>query len=218
MKTEMLLELAHSHPLAGHLGAANTTQRIRDRFHWPGMEAEVKRFCQSCQICQKMSPRTPPPSLLIRLPVIEVPFECIGMDLVGPLPKSARVHEHILVIVDYATRYPEAVSLRKATAKSIAHKLFLLCSRVGIPAEILTDQGTPFMSRLMAVLCTLLKVKKLRTSVYHPQSYGLVQSFSNSGARPPGGARSDARGGFFLPQGVVFFCTEQEHTAQSRRY
>ncbi|KAL1259047.1 hypothetical protein QQF64_009624 [Cirrhinus molitorella] len=53
------------------------------------------------------------------------------MDLVGPLPKSGRGHEHILVIVDYATRYPEAVSLRKATLKVIANELFLLSSRVG---------------------------------------------------------------------------------------
>uniref|UniRef100_A0A9J8AZR1 Integrase catalytic domain-containing protein n=1 Tax=Cyprinus carpio carpio TaxID=630221 RepID=A0A9J8AZR1_CYPCA len=73
------------------------------------------------------------------------------MDKVGPLPKSARGHEHILVIVDYATRYPEAIALRKATAKAIAQELFLLCSRVSIPAEILTDQGTPFMSRLRRV-------------------------------------------------------------------
>lgn len=44
-KVATFLELAHSHPLAGHLGAANTVQRIRDRFHWPGLEAHVKRFC-----------------------------------------------------------------------------------------------------------------------------------------------------------------------------
>ncbi len=102
------------------------------------------------------------------------------MDLVGPLPKSARGHEHILVIVDYATRYPEAIPLRKATAKAIAQELFLLSSRVGIPAEILTDQGTPFMSRLMADLCRLLKVKQLRTTVYHPQTDGLVERFNQT--------------------------------------
>ncbi len=175
-----VLELAHSHPLAGHLGAANTIQRIRDRFHWPGLEAEVKRFCQACPTCQVTSPRTPPPSPLIPLPIIEVPFERIGMDLVGPLPKSARGHEHILVIVDYATRYPEAVPLRKATAKAIAQELFLLSSRVGIPVEILTDQGTPFMSRLMADLCRLLRVKQLRTTVYHPQTDGLVERFNQT--------------------------------------
>ncbi|KAL1250905.1 hypothetical protein QQF64_018701 [Cirrhinus molitorella] len=179
-KTETVMELAHAHPMAGHLGAQNTTQRIRDRFHWPGLEGDVRRFCQACPTCQRTSPRTPPPSPLIPLPIIEVPFERIGMDLVGPLPKSARGHEHILVIIDYATRYPEAIPLRKATSKAIAQELFLLASRVGIPAEILTDQGTPFMSRLMAELCRLLKVKQLRTSIYHPQTDGLVERFNQT--------------------------------------
>ncbi|XP_026116332.1 uncharacterized protein LOC113094960 [Carassius auratus] len=179
-KTETVIELAHSHPMSGHLGVVNTTQRIRDRFHWPGLEAEVKRFCQSCPTCQRTSPRQPPPSPLVPLPIIEVPFSRIGMDLVGPLPKSARGHEHILVILDYATRYPEAVPLRKATSKAIARELFMLFSRVGIPQEILTDQGTPFMSQLMAELCQLLKVKQLRTSVYHPQTDGLVERFNQT--------------------------------------
>uniref|UniRef100_A0A9J7Z8P6 Integrase catalytic domain-containing protein n=1 Tax=Cyprinus carpio carpio TaxID=630221 RepID=A0A9J7Z8P6_CYPCA len=38
----------------------------------------------------------------------------------------------------------------------------------------------PFMSRLMADLCTLLKVKQLRTSVYHPQTDGLVERFNQT--------------------------------------
>ncbi len=180
-KTENGLELAHSHPMAGHLGPANTIQQIRDRFHLQKMECRAKKlFCQACPTCQVMSPRKPPPSPLIPLPIIEVPFERIGMDLVGPLPKSARGHEHILVIVDYATRYPEAIPLWKATAKAIAQELFLLSSRVGIPVEILTDQGTPFMSWLMADLCRLLKVKQLRTTVYHPQADRLVERFNQT--------------------------------------
>uniref|UniRef100_A0A9J8CHH6 Gypsy retrotransposon integrase-like protein 1 n=1 Tax=Cyprinus carpio carpio TaxID=630221 RepID=A0A9J8CHH6_CYPCA len=166
--------------MAGHLGAQNTVQGLRDRFHWPGLEAEVRRFCQACPTCQRTSPRTPPPSPLIPLPIIEVPFERIGMDLVGPLPKSARGHEHILVIVDYATRYPEAIPLLKATTKAIAQELFSLLSQVGIPSQILTDQGTPFMSWMMADVCKLLKVQQLRTTVYHPQTDGLVERFNQT--------------------------------------
>jgi len=45
------------------------------------------------------------------------------MDIVGPLSKSVRGHQYILVIIDYATRYPEAVSLRKANAKQIARTI-----------------------------------------------------------------------------------------------
>uniref|UniRef100_A0A8C2IIM4 ribonuclease H n=1 Tax=Cyprinus carpio TaxID=7962 RepID=A0A8C2IIM4_CYPCA len=126
------------------------------------------------------SPRTSPPSPLIPLPIIEVPFERIWMDLMGPLPKSARGHGHILVIVDYATRYPEAIPLRKATTKAIAQELFILFSRVSIPSQILTDQGTPFMSRMMADVCKLLKVQQRRTTVYHPQTDGLIERFNQT--------------------------------------
>ena len=64
--------------------------------------------------------------------VIDVPFRRIGMDILGPLPMSAQGHKYILVIVDYATRYPEVMVLRTATGKTIAKELFLLFSRVGV--------------------------------------------------------------------------------------
>ncbi|KAI2645462.1 Retrovirus-related Pol polyprotein from transposon 17.6 [Labeo rohita] len=57
--------------MAGHLGATNTIQRICDRFHWPGLGAEVKGFCRACPTCQITAPRAPPPSPVIPLPIIE---------------------------------------------------------------------------------------------------------------------------------------------------
>ena len=65
---------------------------------------------------------------LIPLPIIDVPFRCIGMDILGPLPKSSWGHRYILVLMDYATRYPEAIPLRTATGKTITKKRFLLFS------------------------------------------------------------------------------------------
>lgn len=59
-------------------------------------------------------------SPLIPMPITDVPFEQVGMSLAGPLPKSTWGHEYILVLVDYATRYPEVVPLHKATLKNIA--------------------------------------------------------------------------------------------------
>lgn len=145
-KVGTVLELARTHPMSGHLGACNTLERVRDRFHWPGIEAEVKNFCQRCPICQHTASKRPPPAPLVLLPLIEVPLEIIGMDLVGPLPKSARGHHNILVLVDYATRYPEAVPLQKATTKAVVRELFLLVSQVDIHKDLLTEQGTPLLS------------------------------------------------------------------------
>uniref|UniRef100_A0A8C5MX72 Integrase catalytic domain-containing protein n=1 Tax=Leptobrachium leishanense TaxID=445787 RepID=A0A8C5MX72_9ANUR len=102
------------------------------------------------------------------------------MDLVGPLEKSARGHQYILVIVDYTSRYPEAIPLRKANAKNIAKELVQVFSRVGIPREILTDQGTPLISRIMKELCQLFNIHALKTSVYHPQTDGLVERFNRT--------------------------------------
>ena len=125
-------------------------------------------------------PRPSVRNTLIPMPIIEVPFDRIALDIVGPLPKTSRGHKYILVILDYATRYPEALPLRAATTKAVAQKLMLLFSRVGIASELLTDQGSCFMSRVMKQLLSLLQVTQLRTSVYHPQADGLVERFNKT--------------------------------------
>lgn len=96
----------------------------------------------------------------------------MGKDLVGPLPKSGQGHEYILVIVDYATCYPEAVLLPKAMQRNITKELLMLYSRVGIFKDVLSNQRTPFISKLMADFCRLLQVKHLSTSVYRPKQMG----------------------------------------------
>uniref|UniRef100_A0A8C5WDV1 Gypsy retrotransposon integrase-like protein 1 n=1 Tax=Leptobrachium leishanense TaxID=445787 RepID=A0A8C5WDV1_9ANUR len=175
-----VLNLAHNHILGGHLGIDKTKERILRRFYWPGVFAAINRYCTSCPKCQLTAPAPGFRSPLVPLPILDVPFERIAMDLVGPLVKSARGHQYILVVLDYATRYPEAIPLRNGTAKSIAKELMLMFSRVGIPKEVLTDQGTPFMSRVMKELCKLLGIKQLKTSVYHPQTDGLVERFNKT--------------------------------------
>ncbi|KAG6939121.1 hypothetical protein G0U57_003090, partial [Chelydra serpentina] len=157
-----------------------TQARILRRFFWPGVHEDVRRYCTSCPECQLHSPRPHFRAPLIPLPIIEVPFERIAMDLIGPLEKTARGHQHVLVVLDYATRYPEAVPLRNTASKTIAKELVQIFARVGLPKEILTDQGTPFVSKLMKDLCSLLHVQALRTSVYHPQTDGLVERFNRT--------------------------------------
>ncbi len=179
-RREMLFQAAHCTPMAGHLGEAKTRERLMARFFWPGLHENVRRWCAACRECQLVNPPATAKAPLRPLPLMEVPFERIGMDLIGPLERSARGYRFALVLVDYATRYPEAVPLRSISAKSVAEALFRLISRVGIPKEILTDQGTAFMSRTLKELYELLGIKSIRTSVYHPQTDGLVERFNRT--------------------------------------
>lgn len=133
-------------PFGVHLGAKNTLVKVRDRFHWPGMVAEVKNFVKIYEQCQRtlLWKAALPPPLPIPLPIIEVLFKQVGID--SPrltLPQSTQGHEYILVVSDFTTRYPEVLPLQKVTSKAIIRELVLLFSRVGIPKEILSFQRTP---------------------------------------------------------------------------
>lgn len=177
---EKVLIMGHDIPWSGHLSNAKTYERIAARFYWPGLYKDVREFCKSCPVCQLTSNRRTSPYPLQPLPVIETPFARIAMDLVGPLERSQTGHRYILVICDYATRYPEAFPLRKISARPIAHALLQLFSRVGIPQEILTDQGTAFLSKTMKQVYSLLGIKGIRTTPYHPQTDGLVERYNQT--------------------------------------
>ena len=144
-----VLFMAHTHLLGAHLGMDKTRDRVLARFYWPGIKSDIEQYCQACPECQRVAPRATVRNPLIPMPIIETLFDRIALDIVGPLPKTSRGHRYIPVLVDYATRYPEALPLRTATAKAVAKELLLLFSRVGIAREILTDQGSCFMSRVI---------------------------------------------------------------------
>ena len=175
-----MLQLAHSIPLAGHLGRKKTTDRIMQRFYWPGMFRDVEDHCRTCPACQKSSTRRPAKAPLLSLPIMEEPFQRRAMDIVGPLPRSSSRKRYILVICDYATRYPEAIALRTIDAGTVAQELSGFFSQVGIPAEILTNQGTNFTSQLLTKVYQLLGIKPIRTTPYHPQTDRLVERFNST--------------------------------------
>ena len=114
------------------------------------------------------------------MPIIGEPFNQIAMDIVGPLPKSKRGNRYLLVVVDYATRYPEVFPLRTFTADVVAEKLVEVFARHGVPRTILTDQGSKFTSNLLQELHRAMGVKSVRTSPYHPQTDGLVERYNRT--------------------------------------
>ena len=177
---QAVLELDHEIPLAGHLGKEKIRQRILRRFYWPTLYKEVEEFCQTCVKCHKSASRKVPPAPLLPLPVISEPFKCVAMDLVRPLPRSKSGNKYILVLCDYATRYPEAIPLQSIDAEHVAEEMIKIFARVGVPEEILTDQWSQFMSQLLAELYRLLHIHSIWTSSYHPQTDGLVERFNQS--------------------------------------
>ncbi|XP_069140237.1 uncharacterized protein [Argopecten irradians] len=179
---QAVLDLAHSSIMAGHLGVKRTSTRVLSEFFWPGVQADVGRYCRSCDICQRtISKGRVPVAPLGNMPLIDTPFKRVAVDLIGPIqPATDRGNRYILTVVDYATRYPEAVALRGIETERVAEALVDIFSRVGVPAEMLSDQGAQFTSDVMREVARLLSMKQLTTSPYHPMCNGLVERFNGT--------------------------------------
>lgn len=141
-----LVRLAHTTMCGGQLGKNKTQSRLLAQYFWPGIFKEVKDLCTSCPRCQLTAPKESLQAPLLPLPLVDAPIERIGIDFIGPLEKNTSGHQHILVIKDYVTGYPETIPLRSTNAKMIANELLKILTRVRFPKEVLTDQGTNFTS------------------------------------------------------------------------
>ncbi|XP_068240045.1 uncharacterized protein [Palaemon carinicauda] len=105
--------------------------------------------------------------------------ERVAVDIVGPIkPRASDGSRYILTIVDYATRYPEAVALKNIDSVTVAEALLSVFSRVGIPKEVLSDRGTQFTSEVMQEFNRLLSIKSITTTPYHAMCNGLVEKFN----------------------------------------
>ena len=142
------------------------------------------------------------------MPIIDTPFERVAVDLVGPtFPSTERGNKFILAMMDYAMKpevgrecfncgktghmakecrtaltseYPEAVPLKDIQAETVAEALVNMFTRVGVPKEILSDQGSQFLSAVMKEMCRLLSLKQLVTTPYHPICNGLIEKFNGT--------------------------------------
>lgn len=95
----------------------------------------------------------------------------LGVDLMGPFPRSSSGNLYLIVFVDYYTRWVEMFPLRKATAEAVSQILTKeILTRWGVPTFILSDQGPQFVSAVFGETCKRWNLQQKRTSPYHPQT------------------------------------------------
>ena len=112
---------------------------------------------------------------------VGAPSERITLDVLGPLPTSESGNKYVLLIADYFTKWPEAYPLPNQEAITIAEVLVkeYIC-RFGVPLEIHSDQGRNFESNVFQEMCSLLGIRKTRTTPLHPQSDGMVERMNRT--------------------------------------
>ena len=170
--------MAGCHDQVGHLGQDRVLELLRDRFFWPGMHMDVASYINSCPRCvrRKTQPDTAP------LHNIEAthPLELVHLDYLQIEPSKGNI-ENVLIVTDHFTRYAQAYPSKSQTALATAKLLwnnFII--HYGFPDKIISDQGRNFESELLANLCEVAGVQKLRNTPYHPQTNGQCERFNST--------------------------------------
>jgi len=170
--TDMIIDCVHQ---IGHPGRLRTTKLLQQHYFWPTLSRDVVRVIKHCVPCQmnkvtKKSKRTPLSFYATQR------FQIVHIDIVGPLKTSRYKNKYILTMLDRYSRWFECTPLRTITAENVAEKFVSIwISRFGVPEIIISDQGTQFESQVFAQMCTVLGVKRSRTTPYHPQSNGMLE-------------------------------------------
>ena len=83
---EMIID--HAYNIIGQFGQFKTSQYIRRYFWWPSMSHDIESYCKTCGMCMTTKDaNSKPTGLLHSLPIPDRPWQSIGMDFMGPLPK-----------------------------------------------------------------------------------------------------------------------------------
>ena len=135
------------------------------------MRKDVWHYVRTCSVCQQYKMENTRPSGLLQSTEVPEPGHTVGLDIMGPFPRSKRQNEYLLVVVDYFTKWVEMFPLRDVkTPKLVKVLREEIFTRWGVPKYLVSDRGPQFTSQLLAHLCqTWGSVQKLTTS-YHPQT------------------------------------------------
>ena len=110
------------------------------------------------------------------------PLELIHIDYlqIGG-KKDSRKDINVLVVTDHFTRYAQAYvttsQTAATTAKILVEKFFM---QYGWPTKLISDQAPQFESKLFTALMVEAKIKKIRTTPYHPQGNAQCERFNRT--------------------------------------
>ena len=166
------------HDQCGHLGRDRTLSSLRESFFWPNLYKDCLEHLESCKPCKLRKAKTPKQPM--RPLSASRPMELAHLDYLCLEPCKGNI-ENVLVATDHFTRYAQAFPTKTQTAQTTAKVLWdnYIC-HYGFPEKIISDQGRNFESNLIKEFCNLAKVKKLRTTPYHPMTNGQCERFNRT--------------------------------------
>jgi hypothetical protein len=165
------------HVALGHMGEKRTIAAVAMTYWWYSMTNDVKRVLSGCKLCARVRASIVEPVREMQtMPATEFGmFHRWGLDYAQDLPASALGNKHLLIMIDYFSKWVEAIPTAHITADNTTHLFHLhVCARFGLPAEVITDNG-PCFEGTFHDFCTRKLIDHRRISEDLPRSNGLAE-------------------------------------------
>ncbi|XP_055599014.1 uncharacterized protein LOC129748419 [Uranotaenia lowii] len=161
-----------SHNSSFHSGYERTLARIRQRYYWPRMTVEIRNFVRHCTTCKEVKPsHVAMVPEMGKMRLADRPWQMISVDFIGPLPRSRKGNQHLLVVSDYFSKWVLVQPVKKIASSTLCVILkdqwFMKNS---VPEIIITDNGSSFLSKEFKSLLDQFKITHWLNSRYHSQA------------------------------------------------
>ena len=175
-----IMEDTHGGRNAGHFSGPCLYAALRRQWWWRNMYKDIVEFCRSCGECVTVAGvgrRNKPPLHPI---AVQRPFQIVSLDITE-LPKTEQGNRYAIVFQDFMTKWPLVFPAPDQRAIRLVRLITEeLLPQFGVPEAILSDQGTNLLAHVMEDVCKLLGITRLNTTLYHPQSDGMVERLNRS--------------------------------------
>lgn len=165
----LLFKYYHQSPGSAHMGIKKTLARIKPFFWAEGLQDKIRDMVRSCPQCQqcKQAPNTRIGHLASE--VVSTPWSKVFIDHIGPLPRSTKGNQFVLVLVDAFSKFSIFIPTRSTkahiTTSALASRVF---SIFGPPKILVSDNVSSFKSHHFREFCLEYGVQHIFTSPYYP--------------------------------------------------
>jgi transposase InsO family protein len=140
------------------------------------MHENTKRYVASCPECQRTGIIAQRNSMPLQYNLQIDRFDVWGIDLMGHF-KNSFGFEYNLVMVDYVSKWVEAIPCRKAsTEESITMIKIVIFPSFGTPRILISDGGTHITGKNFKKCLSKLGIEQRVSMAYHPQTNGQAET------------------------------------------
>nr|XP_016457956.1 PREDICTED: uncharacterized protein LOC107781730 [Nicotiana tabacum] len=173
---ESFLSHCHDGAAGGHYDGNRIAAKVMEAdFFWLTLYKDARAYVASCDKCQRACNISKNDEMPLNSILVCEIFDVWGIDLMGSFPMS-HSHKYILVVVDYVSKWVEAIPTRTNDARVVfAFLRKNIFTHFWTPRVIISDKGTHFVDKQFVALLSKYGVTHKTGTKYHAQTSGQVE-------------------------------------------